>query len=76
MLAILHLCAALLFGFEFLILEPLFHQLSEITIIYIFRVFVEHYFLRFSHQILVSGRVSRSVGEVNDVCEGFNVSQE
>lgn len=49
MFALFYLFVALLFCFKYLILEPLFHQLSEITIIYIFRVFVEHYFLRFSH---------------------------
>ena len=49
MLAILHLFAALLYCFECLILEPLFNQLSKITIIYVFRFFVEHDFLRFSH---------------------------
>ncbi|GIR24202.1 MAG: hypothetical protein CM15mP39_00130 [Synechococcus sp.] len=49
MLAILHLFVALLFCFKCLILEPLFHQLSKITIIYVFRIFVAHNFLRFSH---------------------------
>ena len=49
MLAILNLFVALLFCFECLIREPLLYQLSKITIIYIFRVFVEHDFLRFPH---------------------------
>ena len=49
MLAILHLFAALLFCFECLIVESLFHQVSKITIIYLFSVFVAHDFLRFYH---------------------------